>query len=225
MSNTSKVTIEITKTGARIESISINGSKNIKTVSVADLASVFAKNAVLDSGILPTSDGIVYYGHHSDKEIVVYTKPPMVRTLSFRTEQFRVPVPRTYFFVSLSPNLQTGTKKIMATYMFAANGVLRNKTDQLRKFPFCNVYGAGNICWGGNTLSPISDLYGVEYYFDLFWSSPFNGDLEPSLVPQGKSTKDYFSWASQSKATEFDATNLPSAGSFNDAIAKLIRSV
>jgi len=222
MSNVSKITVEITKSGARIESMSFNGSKNVKTVSVADLANVFAKNAVLDSGILPTSDGIAYYGNHSDKEIVVYTKPPLIRTLSYRKEKFRVPVPRTYFFVSLSPNAQTGTKKIVKTNMFAANGIIRKKTDYLRRFPFCNVYGSsGNICWGSNTLSPIRDLYGIEYYFDLFWSSPFNGDLEPSIVPTGTNTAGYFSWADQTGAIEFDASSLPTSGSFNDVIASM----
>jgi len=252
MSDTSKIIIEITKSGARIESVSLTGGKNVKTVAVADLASVFAKNTVLDTGLLPTLDGVAYYGQHSDKELVVYTGAPRVRELTFHVRRgeerdrgqktFQVPVPRTYLFMALQANRETGTKKIVGTNMYAASNVVRNKTSQLLAFPFCNVYENRNICWGANTLSPIRELYGVQHYYDLFWSSPFNGDLERNIVPQfhydpsngqpvsrdtgrAKSVTDtlsYFQWANLAKASQFDASSLPAAGSFNEAVARIV---
>lgn len=60
--------------------------------------------------------------------------------------------------------------------------------------PFPNFYPEGAACYGGNTM-PVkftNNLRGLDYYYQVIFSSPFNNDLGVNSVQTRINPKDWF---------------------------------
>jgi hypothetical protein len=134
-----------------------------KFVTAPDVAAAFSMKEI-DSGWLPA--GIVRCGQNAAGPWFVYSTPAQKVKISL-DEGIWITVPAPRLALIGSGN----------TYYLAAIRAKRFEGNvMVYHAPFPNVYADGRICWGTNT-PPEAQPENARQAWDLFFESPFNGDL------------------------------------------------
>lgn len=149
-----------------------------KVVSLQSLCGAFSSCAAINTGILPY--GTRHYYKSDCKELIVMEFPESIRNVEFQEEEegtFVVPVPRLLMAVTLL-NRSDGYSDICHTSMAALREPLAGFPSSIYRFPFCNV--SDYVCWGDQELPRfrMNAYQGLDSLVNLFFSSPFNGDLD-----------------------------------------------
>jgi hypothetical protein len=140
-----------------------DGAMVSKFVTAADVAAAFSRSEQ-DTGWLPA--GVVRTGSNVKGPWFVYSAPEQKREIWIdQDEQITVPIPRTVL-------LGIGG----TYYLWALAGKHFNAIELAYRAPFPNIYPNGKICWGTNT-PPAANAQTAREVWDLFFKSPFNGDL------------------------------------------------
>ena len=182
----SKAIIEIDKQyGTKITTIKDGGIRSSKTSTIEDVQRVLLENFSFATGWLPA--GTRLYTRGNDVETILIESPPCIRGVSYRmpsggTEQFTIPVPWTIWRFSLAD--KQGKKFLAESMVYAMKQPItpgRERDHQLFRFPFSNV--GGGICWGGSSenhdiINSLDSVSKVGRMIEVFWSAPFNGDLD-----------------------------------------------
>jgi len=179
---------------AHVTIIEQDGMHRQKDVSVEDLVSHLAQNHQFSTGLLPQGTR-VYRGTRNDYTIAVEL-PAKVRPIRYTryndrdrrtTDTAQIPFPVCLFVFSVRSNT------IRRTNMFCARNPIQRLEDRLCFFPFGNVYGDGNICWGSAHLPNISTPMELVGVINIFLDSNYNGDLfershyrQPSRLEEGE---------------------------------------
>jgi hypothetical protein len=142
-----------------------------KFVTSIDVAAAFSRQEI-DTGWLPA--GIVRYGHNAKGPWFVYSPPAQKVQVIIGDDHVAIPIPRTVL---------VGNGAMY--YLMALKGKHFEHQADGYHAPFPNVYIDGRICWGQNT-PPEAWPEHARQVWDLFFSTPFNGDLANGKSKQEK---------------------------------------
>ena len=174
------VTITRKKPNGRKESslISINQLKEVIEFGVEENNKRKRKENVnmLSSGVFPSLEGYktVFYDIALDESesvigVLVQNKRYDLKYLNNTVAFYDCLVPDTLFIFNL-----TG-KRIQRVSVFCVLDKFISKDTMLYSMPFGNVYGDGNICWGGNHVFnlDLEDTNTLVRAIGIFYNSPF----------------------------------------------------
>ena len=92
-------------------------------------------------------------------------------------------IPRCLFNFSLRQNQLEGSRVCVAMEPVPPGmEFIPSDNTIVARFPFPNVYEDSRICWGQSRI-PTFDLQTIQGLCNLFWSSPFNHDLDREQLP------------------------------------------
>jgi len=171
-----------------------NSRKHIKYLSLADLATMLAKDIKLDTEILNLGgsnyQGVRRYIKEGSMEFIFLEAGPHTRNLKYRirnadgegSQNIDVPTALPTIFMALSIE----NEKLKDSLLFSTRYPVVSDTIQLYKFPFGNVWEDGRICWGDNERADM----GKEKFtlLNFFLESRFNNDL--GFYHQGERERD-----------------------------------
>lgn len=144
-----------------------NGNYQSKFVTALDVAAAFSQHEV-DSGWMPA--GVVRCGHCAKGAWFVYSAPAQRVSVFLQGEpydqQIEIPIPRTVL-------LGVGE----SYYLWALKTSHFDPMEEAFRAPFPNIYGnTEKICWGTNRPGE-ADPGKAREVWDLFFRTPFNGDI------------------------------------------------
>ena len=179
--------IEIDKQyGTKVTIEKENGIKVQKNVTLNNLRTALMENFQFATGWLPA--GTRHYGKRNDIESIIIESPPTVREVQYSSrdgiESFVIPVPWTLWKFSLMPR----DNKVLfrsANVWAMKRPITPGSENQhsMYTLPFSNVGGSGDICWGSGSetskvIETITSINKVGRMIEVFWSAPFNSDLD-----------------------------------------------
>lgn len=170
-----QININMEDNGVRV---SLKDNREIsveKFLTMETFLDTLHKNTKMESGLLP--QGIRLYNRQGTSEEVLLEHPPGIKKVYWKDEnEYTIPVPATLWYIKLQ-NVDDGYKILQNSHVYALKGpVLSLDTTYVYRFPFCNV--DGYICWGDQQLPDWRSLLGLQSIPDIFFSAPFNGDLD-----------------------------------------------
>lgn len=145
------------------------GESVSKTLREPEVCAAFTRKTT-DSGWL--QNGIIRVGNNSNGSWYVFWSRPTKAMITFGDESLVIPIPATVLI---------SIRKEFFLYALATDTF--NPQRAAFHAPFPNVHVDGRICWGKNA-SPKAGGDHAQEAWNLFFQSPFNGDLVA-----GKSTK------------------------------------
>lgn len=178
--------IEIEKDHIKITTIQ-NGIASSKATSLADLQSVLVRDRNLETPLLPGFWGTQKFVSSGDRELVVFTAPPHIRTVTYNyrgegdesgPKRFKLPLPGTLWIMTIGVGRNGGqeTRQLRHTMGYAIKQAVLGERDQLYYLPFSNV-GSDYICWGGNDPR-LGGSKSAQSIPEAFFNNSFNSDLD-----------------------------------------------
>jgi hypothetical protein len=185
--NGASINAIISKDGL-VDVFTTNHGMNIKkTISIADFIKVLNSNDDGDKESIVLPYGTVKFFESGQRFTVIIKIHEHVRSdssfsgSSSHSLKFdSLPVPNGYMIVLFSKISQ----RVYKTHFIAEqpfNGPLDIEAKKYMSWPFNNYspgYGGG-VCWGNNSpISQIKDISQLDRLIDIYFQSPFNGDLD-----------------------------------------------
>lgn len=173
--------IRVNDYGVNIE-IENNGQKKFKFLSLPKFQQLVLQDYNFDTGLMPV--GTIAFSRSGNGERVAIIQPESMQKVSFEIqeadkssmiEKFTVPVPPLLWIFSFDLG-----KKLNGADVFALKDTFLIKSTMLFHAPFSNVNEDGRICWGHENVldKPFKTLVGLVSLTRLFFSQPFNADLD-----------------------------------------------
>lgn len=184
--------IRVNDYGVNIE-IQNNGQKKFKFLSLPKFQQLVLQDYNFDTGLMPV--GTIAFSRSGNGERVAIMRPASVENVQFEIpqekenpviEKFTVPTPPLLWIFSLNFG-----KKLNGADVFALKDTFLIKSTMLFHAPFSNVNGDGRICWGHENVldKPFKTLVGLVSLTRLFFSQPFNADLDWGRITKPEESK------------------------------------
>lgn len=152
---------------------------DVKTVKCKN---VFLKNfiRILTNAAYDETAGVVLgrmpYGYYNAcvNDIgfsVIVSVPAKVAPFQYFDSVYLIPFPRLVFYFTY----ENGAMR--QTCCFAAKDDVLSKDTELFHYPFSNVHGDGEICFGRNQVPKCKTLSDVDDVVRMFYTAPSNNDL------------------------------------------------
>ena len=166
--------------------INNNGNKQFKYLSFPKFQQIVLQQYNFNSGIMPL--GSVAYKKSGKGEALAVIQPGHSQQVKYelfpdthkpQIHKFTVPLPPLLWIYKL-----TIDKRLSGTYVYSLKKPVVFPGIMLYSAPFSNVGNDGGICWGsGSELleRPFKTLSGLTYLPTLFFTQPFNHDLDHNL--------------------------------------------
>lgn len=197
VSKVNKAIIEIDKQyGTSITIVKEGGITTKKYSDIESVQEVLLENFQFATGWIPS--GTRYYKKGDNAETIIIESPPSVRGVGFATgnkiKEFTIPVPWTLWKFQLVNS--HGNHRISGAQVWAMRNPItpgKEETHTLYRFPFSNV--SGGICWGGSDtnreiMDSIDSINKISRMIEVFWSAPFNSDLDGGKYTAFKNDND-----------------------------------
>lgn len=176
MADIVKLTIEIINDSAlaKVSQEFTDNSKEEKWISLSDVVQILNNskvgNSYLDLGELPF--GYVRGARDvfdASTFLVVMIYPAEKRILTYYGEEMVIPYPELLFEFKVIGG------RVVHSGVFSV--IHESGEDYLANYPFGNVYGSGEICWGSNVLPNVRSMKDIELIVGLFFGAVTNNDL------------------------------------------------
>lgn len=170
------IKMELVPDGLIVEYPDSCGSTVHKIVDLDDFALTLAKQVKVDTGLLP--HGTRFYRKSGKVEYLVLEVPFHIRDFFTKDDHsYIVPMPPTLHILRL--DLSEGDVRTLSKSMcFSIKEPVTSLNSLLYTFPYGNVSGSGDVCWGGVRVPSFASLSQFQVVPELLFSSKFNGDLD-----------------------------------------------
>jgi hypothetical protein len=179
------ITMRIDDYGVNVE-IENEGQKSFKYLSMPKFQQLALQDYNFDTGLLPV--GTVAFKRSGAEERLAIVQPAGIKHVKFevdqgkekRIEEYKIfPVPPLLWIFKLDLD-----KCLKETKVFALQSGFVVANTMLFDAPFSNVSSQnGNVCWGNNKVldKPFKTLVGLSSLPKIFFSQPFNKDLDEEI--------------------------------------------